>query len=92
MKKIIVILIKIASKIEVKVLTFIEIGEKIQMKYLELVEKLQKENDKYVVLIQSGIFFIAIGKDAQLLNKKIGLKLTCMKKGLCKVRISNKKS
>ncbi len=59
------------------------------MKYLELVEKLQKENVGYIVLIKNGIFFVGVGKDAIILNEMLGLKLTCMKKGLCKVRFSN---
>ena len=61
------------------------------MKYLELVEKIQNNNKDYVVLIQSGIFFIAIGRDALILNQEIGLKRTCMKKEICKVRISSEK-
>ncbi len=61
------------------------------MKYTELLEKLQKENKEHIVLIKNGIFFIAIGKDAIELNKLIGLQLTCMREGLCKVRISSKK-
>ena len=30
---------------------------------------------------------VAIGKDAIFLNKELNLKVTCMKKGLCKVGI-----
>ncbi|MBR2745017.1 MAG: hypothetical protein IKE01_06990 [Clostridia bacterium] len=61
------------------------------MKYTDLLEKLQKENKEHIVLMKSGIFFVAIGKDALELNRLIGLKLTCMKEELCKVRISNEK-
>lgn len=55
------------------------------MKYTDLMEKLQRENSGHIVLMKSGIFFVAIGKDALELNKLLGLKLTCMKEGLCKV-------
>lgn len=55
------------------------------MKYTELLEKLQRENKEHIVLIKNGIFFIAIGKDALELNKIVGLQLTCMRDGLCKV-------
>lgn len=60
------------------------------MKYLDLVEKLQKENEGYIIIIKSGIFFIGVGKDAIILNEEIGLKLTCMKRGLCKVGFQTK--
>lgn len=55
------------------------------MKYLDLVEKLQKENEGYIVLIKNGIFFIGVGKDAIVLNELLNLKVTCMRKELCKV-------
>lgn len=55
------------------------------MKYLDLVEKLQRNNQGYIVIIKNGIFFIAVGKDAIVLNKELGLKVTCMKSGMCKV-------
>ena len=61
------------------------------MKLTELIEKLQKENEGHIILMKSGIFFIAIGKDAITLNELLGLQLICMREGLCKVRISNKK-
>ena len=60
------------------------------MKYTDLLQKLQKENEGHIVIMQSGIFFISVGKDALELNKLLGLKLTCMKEGMCKVRFSNK--
>lgn len=61
------------------------------MKYTELLEKLQNENKEHIILVKNGIFFVAIGKDAIALNELLELQLTCMKEGLCKVRISNKK-
>ncbi len=57
------------------------------MKYLDLMEKLQKsqENQGSIVMMKNGIFFVGVGKDAIILNNLLGLKLTCMKDGLCKV-------
>lgn len=55
------------------------------MKFVEEIEKLQTENEGSIILAKNGIFFVAIGKDALTLNDKLGLKLTCMKKELCKV-------
>lgn len=61
-----------------------------KMKYLELVEKLQRDNQGYIVIIKNGIFFIAVGKDAIVLNEELGLKVTCMKSGMCKVGFQTK--
>lgn len=55
------------------------------MKIVEIVENLQEENSGTVILVKNGIFFVAIGKDAIFLSRKMGLKKTCMKDGLCKV-------
>lgn len=55
-----------------------------KLKFVDIVENLQKENHGKIVIIRNGIFFIGIGKDALILNKLLGLKLTCMKPGLCK--------
>ena len=55
------------------------------MKFVEIVENLQEENSGTVILVKNGIFFVAIGKDAIFLSRKMGLKKTCMKDGLCKV-------
>lgn len=57
------------------------------MKYIDLVEKLQNssENQGSIVMIKNGIFFVGVGKDAIILNDLLGLKLTCMRDGLCKV-------
>jgi len=62
----------------------------INLKYIELIEKLQQKNKEKIVLIKNGIFFVAIGKDAIELNKLLGLQLTCMKTGLCKVGFQTK--
>lgn len=55
------------------------------MKFVQEIEKLQKENEGTIILAKNGIFFVAIGKDAIILNEELGLKLTCMRKELCKV-------
>lgn len=54
------------------------------MKFVQEIEKLQKENEGSIILAKNGIFFVAIGKDAIILNEELGLKLTCMRKELCK--------
>ena len=59
------------------------------MKFLEIVEALQKEekNQNKIILVKCGVFFVAIGKDAILLHKILGLNVTCIKPGICKVGI-----
>ena len=55
------------------------------MKFVQEVEKLQNENEGSIILAKNGIFFVAIGKGAINLHEELGLKLTCMRKELCKV-------
>lgn len=55
------------------------------MKFVQEIEKLQKENEESIIIAKNGIFFVAIGKDAITLHEQLNLKLTCMKKELCKV-------
>ena len=43
------------------------------MKFVQEIEKLQKENEGTIILAKNGI------------NEELGLKLTCMRKELCKV-------
>lgn len=59
------------------------------MKFLKAVEQLQQntENKGKIVIVRCGAFFVAIGKDALILNKILGFKVTCMRKNLCKVGI-----
>ena len=57
------------------------------MEYLDMVIKLQEIYYGKIVLIQCGAFYIAIGADAIILHEKIGLKLNCAKKNMCKVGI-----
>lgn len=55
------------------------------MKFVEQIAELQNKNEGYVVIVQRGIFFVALGKDAVFLNKELGLKISCEKEGWCKV-------
>ena len=50
-----------------------------------MMELLQKRNKGKIVLCNVGEFYIAIGKDAIILNNLLGLKLTCLKPEVCKV-------
>ena len=54
------------------------------MKFLEVVKELQddKLNDGCIVLIQNGIFFVGIGKDAVLLHDILGLQVICLKENI----------
>lgn len=56
------------------------------MSYKEMLIKL-KEEEKEIILIKNGVFYIAIGNDAVLLHKILGLKCTCFSKEICKVGI-----
>ena len=49
------------------------------MKFVQEIEKLQKENEGSLIFAKNGIFFVAIGKDAIILNEELGLKVTCRK-------------
>ena len=55
------------------------------MKLTDEIEKLQEKNEGKSILMKSGIFFIAIGKDAVVLHEVLGLKTTCIKERICKV-------
>ena len=50
-----------------------------------MMEVLKEEHKGRIVLCNNGSFYIAIGNDAVLLNKVLGLKLSCMGIGICKV-------
>lgn len=56
------------------------------MKFTDIVEELQK-TEKRIILARCGVFMVAIGRDALFLNKTFGLKLSCLKPGICKVGI-----
>ncbi len=46
---------------------------------------LQKREGGKIVICNLGNFYVAIGKDAILLNHLIGLKISCIKPKICKV-------
>ena len=48
-------------------------------------ELLQQKNKGKIVFCNTGNFYIAIGKDAVLLNNLIDLKLSCLNQEICKV-------
>ena len=55
------------------------------MSFNKMMQILQKKNKSKIILCELGYFYIAIGKDAILLNKLIGLKLNCIKPEICKI-------
>lgn len=57
------------------------------MRFNQKVKELKKleENKGKMVLVRCGIFIIATGEDAILLNKLYGLKVTCFEENVCKV-------
>ena len=55
------------------------------MKFAQKVKELKKENKGKIVLVRCGIFVIATGEDAILLNQLYGLKVTCFEESVCKV-------
>ena len=59
------------------------------MKFSKRIEEIKnsEENIGKIVLVRCGIFVIAIGNDAILLNELYGLKVTCFKENVCKVGI-----
>lgn len=59
------------------------------MKFSERIEEIKnmEENKGKIILVRCGIFVIAIGNDAILLNELYGLKVTCFKENVCKVGI-----
>ncbi len=57
------------------------------MEYLEMVEKIKQIYPNRIVLMSCGAFYIATGEDAVILNKKLNLKVSCVKKYICKVGV-----
>ena len=57
------------------------------MKFTKKVKelKIKEENKGKIVLIRCGIFVVATGEDAILLNRLYGLKVTCFEEKVCKV-------
>ena len=56
-----------------------------KIKFLEILK--EEKNDGFIILIMCGEFFVAVGKDAMILSKWLGLKRICMKENLCKIVI-----
>lgn len=57
------------------------------MSFSNILEILQEKNKGKIVLVKLGVFYIATGKDAVLLNNKLDLKCTCFKNNVCKIGI-----
>ena len=57
------------------------------MDFLEMLIKLKLLFDGKIVLISNGSFYIAVADDAVILNREIGLKVSCMVRKVCKVGI-----
>ena len=57
------------------------------MSFSTMLEILQEKNKGKIVLVKLGVFYIATGKDAVLLNNKLDLKCTCFKNNVCKIGI-----
>lgn len=55
------------------------------MGFSKMVGLLQRKENGYIILVNAGNFYIARGKDAILLNKILGLKLSCLETEVCKV-------
>ena len=55
------------------------------MGFSKMLGLLQRKDKGYIILINTGNFYIARGKDAILLNKILGLKLSCLEIEVCKV-------
>ena len=55
------------------------------MSFSIMMELLQEKNKGKVVFCNAGNFYIAIGKDAVILNKLLDLKVSCFKPEVCKV-------
>ena len=55
------------------------------MGFSKMMELLQQKNKGKIIFCNAGNFYIAIGKDAVLLNNLLGLKLSCLKEEICKV-------
>ena len=55
------------------------------MSFGEMMEILQRKNKGKIVICNAGEFYLAVGKDAVLLNELLGLKTVCLKPEICKV-------
>lgn len=55
------------------------------MSFSIMVELLQEKNRGKIVFCNAGNFYVAIGKDAVILNRLLDLKVSCFKPEVCKV-------
>ena len=55
------------------------------MSFSIMMELLQEKNKGKIVFCNAGNFYIAIGKDAVILNKLLDLKVSCFKSEMCKI-------
>ena len=55
------------------------------MGFCEMMKILQKREKGKIIICNLGSFYVAIGKDAIILNNLIGLKISCIKPEICKV-------
>ena len=55
------------------------------MGFCEMMKILQKREKGKIIICNLGSFYVAIGKDAIILNNLIGLKINCIKPEICKV-------
>ena len=62
----------------------IESGE-MKMGFCEMMELLQKRESGKIIFCNMGNFYIAIGKDAVLLNNLLRLNVSCIKPEMCRV-------
>jgi len=57
------------------------------MEFLEMVLKLKSIYINDIVFVSCGAFYIAVAEDAVILHRKLNLKVSCMRKNMCKVGI-----
>lgn len=55
------------------------------MGFSKMMELLQIKNKGKIVFCNAGNFYIAVGKDAILLNEILDFKLSCLKQEICKI-------
>lgn len=59
----------------------------VKMSFSNMMGILQEKDKGKIVFVKSGVFYIAVGRDAVFLNKELGLKCVCFKKQVCKVGV-----
>lgn len=55
------------------------------MGFSQMIQLLQTKNKGKIVFVNSESFYVAIGKDAVVLNEILDFKVTCLKQEICKV-------